>query len=101
MLPSLDHQTLAMTPLKPHESYCLVPEGGLRLAHEQDRGHLSGAQWSLLQAALDDSFAYTATLRVCLDHVAALRGQLRAVLNYHCGVGNLKTSQMMMDIQSL
>jgi DNA repair protein RecO (recombination protein O) len=101
LLPSLDHQTLTLAPLRPDEAYCLVPEGGLRQAHAEDRTHLSGAQWAQLQTALDDPSAYTATLRVCLDHVAALRPQLRALLNYHCGVGHLKTRQMMMDIQSL
>ena len=101
LLPSLDHQTLTMAALQPDEAYCLVPEGGLRQAHADDRTHLSGAQWTQLQSALDDPSAYTATLRVCLEHVAALRPQLRALLNYHCGVGHLKTRQMMMDIQSL
>jgi DNA repair protein RecO (recombination protein O) len=101
LLPSLDQQTLAMTALKPEGQYCLVAEGGLRQAHAEDRTCLTGAQWTQLQMALDNDSAYTATLRVCLDHVAALRPQLRALLNYHCGVGHLKTRQMMMDIQSL
>jgi len=101
LLPSLDQQTLAMTAVMPDGQYCLVAEGGLRQAHAEDRTCLTGAQWTQLQTALDDISAYTATLRVCLDHVAALRPQLRALLNYHCGVGHLKTRQMMMDIQSL
>jgi len=101
LLPSLDQQTLTMAPLSPDEAYCLVPEGGLRQAHAEDRTSLTGAQWTQLQAALDDEVAYTATLRIGLAHVAALRPQLRALLNYHCGVGHLKTRQMMMDIQSL
>ena len=101
LLPSLGQQTMTMTALQPDRPYCLVPEGGLRQAHEEDRTSLTGKQWTQLQTALDDPIAYTATLRVCMDHVAALRPQLRVLLNYHCGVGNLKTRQMMMDIQSL
>jgi len=30
-----------------------------------------------------------------------LRTQLRALLNYHCGVHTLRTRQMMVDLQSL
>jgi len=33
--------------------------------------------------------------------MAELKPQLRALLNYHCGVGTLRTRQMMIDIQSL
>jgi DNA repair protein RecO (recombination protein O) len=30
-----------------------------------------------------------------------LKHQLRQLLHYHCGVGTLRTRQMMMDIQAL
>ena len=30
-----------------------------------------------------------------------LRQQLRELLHYHCGVGTLRTRQLMMDLQSL
>jgi DNA repair protein RecO (recombination protein O) len=33
--------------------------------------------------------------------MAELKPQLRNLLNYHCGVGTLKTRQMMIDIQNL
>ena len=33
--------------------------------------------------------------------MAELKPQLRALLNYHCGVGTLRTRQMMIDLQSL
>ena len=32
---------------------------------------------------------------------SALRNQLRALLNYHCGVSTLRTRQMMRDLQAL
>jgi DNA repair protein RecO (recombination protein O) len=101
LLPSLDQQTMTMNALASGERYCLVPEGGLRLAHEDDRTSLSGAQWGQLQCAMDDASPYTATLRTCWPLVSDLRPQLRALLNYHCGVGSLKTRQMMIDIQNL
>ena len=101
LLPSLNCQTLTMADLDDTQDYCLVPEGGLRLAHRDDRHALTGAQWSALQNALDGASAFTNTLRLSLDMLTPLRTQLRTLLNYHCGVGTLKTRQMMIDIQSL
>ena len=40
-------------------------------------------------------------LRACAAVMAELKPQLRALLNYHCGVGTLRTRQMMIDLQSL
>lgn len=101
VLPQLDVQTLTLTPLDPGQRYCLVPEGGLREAHDDDRASLAGAQWLQLQAALDDPAPMAATLRACAGVMSGLRPQLRALLNYHCGVGTLRTRQMMMDLQAL
>jgi DNA repair protein RecO (recombination protein O) len=101
LLPSLDRQTMTLDDLDPEVIYCLVAEGGLRQAHEDDRIGLSGMQWLQLQQAMDHESPYPATLRVCVEMVAQLRPQLRALLNYHCGVGTLKTRQMMIDIQNL
>mgnify|MGYP000016298289 FL=1 len=101
LLPSLNCQTLTMADLDETRDYCLVPEGGLRLAHRDDRHALTGAQWSALQNALDGASAFTDTLRLSLDMLTPLRTQLRTLLNYHCGVGTLQTRQMMIDIQSL
>jgi DNA repair protein RecO (recombination protein O) len=101
LLPSLNSQTLTMVDLDEARDYCLVPEGGLRLAHRDDRHALSGVQWLALQNALDGESPFTDTLRLSLDMLTPLRTQLRTLLNYHCGVGTLKTRQMMIDIQSL
>ena len=40
------------------------------------------------------------TLRAAAD-MAELKPQLRALLHYHCGVGSLRTRQMLIDLQSL
>ncbi|MEY4266851.1 MAG: hypothetical protein RIS90_1386 [Pseudomonadota bacterium] len=101
LLPLLDAQTMTLRALDPAQAYVLVPEGGLREAASADRASLSGAQWQALQLALADSASFSAALRVCALHMAELKPQLRALLNYHCGVGTLRTRQMMIDLQSL
>ncbi|WP_137896438.1 DNA repair protein RecO [Ramlibacter sp. 2FC] len=101
LLPALDAQSLTLGPLQAESLYCLVPEGGLREAHEDERAALSGAQWQALQAALDDAAPFTAALRVCAGQMGALRPQLRQLLHYHCGMNPLRTRQMMMDLQNL
>ena len=99
-LPALDQQTLTLAPLQTLARYCLVPEGGLRLAHDDDRASLPGHQWLALQAALDQPAPYTAVLRAC-SSAPELRSQLRQLLTHHCGVRTLRTRQMMIDLQNL
>lgn len=101
LLPQLDTQTLTLETLSDSTHYCLVPEGGLRQAHDDDRAALSGAHWVSLQAALDDPAPFAAALRACAPCSASLRPQLRTLLNYHCGTGTLRTRQMMIDLQNL
>ena len=104
LLPSLDVQTLTLEPLAAESRYSLVPEAGLRLAAEGEAS-LAGADWQALQGVLDDRAPFTATLREVATMNAgsnsALRNQLRALLNYHCGVSTLRTRQMMRDLQAL
>ena len=100
LLPQLDLQTLTLEPLDDAQPYVLVPEAGLRAAHADDRAYLSGGQWNELQSALAEDSHFTATLRACAPHSAALKPQLRTLLHYHCGVRTLRTRQMMVDIQS-
>ena len=101
LLPQLDVQTMTLGALQADAHYCLVPEGGLRLAHADDRASLTGAQWTDLQAVLADKAPFTSTLRACAEMSAELKPQLRALLHYHCGTKTLRTRQMMIDIQSL
>ena len=100
-LPQLDRQTLTLGALQSHVFYVLVPETGLREAHDDDRGALAGAQWIRLQHALSSGAPFSSVLRVCADLLSELKPQLRALLHYHCGVQTLRTRQMMMDIQAL
>ena len=101
LLPQLDVQTMTLGALQADARYTLVVEGGLRLAHADDRASLSGAQWTDLQATLAPDAPFTATLRACAEMSAELKPQLRALLHYHCGTKTLRTRQMMIDIQSL
>ncbi len=101
LLPQLDMQTHTLAALAGGVQYTLVPEGGLRESHGEDRSSLSGAQWAALQLALDDAATFTATLRACAALAGELKPQLRALLHYHCGGTTLRTRRMMMDIQSL
>ncbi len=101
LLPMLDAQTMTLAALKTDVSYSLVSEGGLRQASDADRNSLPGSQWLALQESLGSHAAFTDTLRACAPVVNELKPQLRALLNYHCGVQTLRTRQMMIDIQSL
>ena len=101
LLPQLDAQTMTLLALHPDERYTLVPEGGLRQSGAQDRASLSGAQWMALQQALSERVAFSATLHACVAVASELKPQLRTLLNYHCGVPNLRTRQMMIDLQNL
>ncbi len=101
LLPLLDAQTMTLLALDQQVRYSLVPEGGLRQTNAADRSSLSGAQWVALQQSLSNAAPFTATLRACSEVMAELKPQLRTLLNYHCGVTNLRTRQMMIDLQSL
>jgi len=101
LLPLLDAQTLTLLTLHPDEHYSLVPEGGLRQTNDGDRASLNGAQWTTLQQVLGDRTPFTTILRACAGIASGLKPQLRALLNYHCGVTALHTRQMMIDLQSL
>ncbi len=100
-LPSLKSQTANLANLQADTAYVLIPEGGLRAAHAEDRSSLTGTQWLSLQAALDSETPFSQLLQACSTCLQPLKTQLRTLLHYHCGVSTLKTRQMMMDIQSL
>lgn len=104
-LPALDVQTHTLAPLEPGRPYRLVAEGGLRAAHAQDSVWLSGAHWLALADAMAGPAPLALVLRVAAglggEQRGHLRQQLRELLHLHCGVGTLRTRQMMIDMQSL
>jgi DNA repair protein RecO (recombination protein O) len=102
LLPALDAQTLTFAPLQPQARYALVAEAGLiAVGEDDDRPASSGEQWLALQRALDDAAPFQATARRSAEVNAELKPQLRALLHYHCGVGSLRTRQLMIDLQTL
>jgi len=92
---------MTLTGLVEHERYRLVPEGGLQPTNGDDRNSLSGAQWLQLQQSIAPAAPFTAALRASAEMLPELKAQLRGLLNYHCGVGTLRTRQMMVDLQTL
>ncbi len=100
LLPALDLQTLTLKPLSPKDSYALVPEAGLQWVSDDPRA-LRGEHWLALHAALASPSPLAALLRDCADLLVQLQRPLRLMLNYHCGVGALRTRQMMLDLQTL
>jgi DNA repair protein RecO (recombination protein O) len=101
LLPALNLQTLTLKPLESEAFYTLLPEAGLQWVPEDSRHALRGAQWLALQSALDAPSPMAALLRECADLLGPLQRPLRLMLNYHCGVGALRTRQMMLDLQTL
>ena len=101
LLPTLDVQTLSLQPLAPQARYALVPEAGLQWVPDDERQALTGLQWRALQEALAQPVPLAALLRDCTEMLVLLQRPLRQLLNYHCGVGALRTRQMMLDLQSL
>ena len=100
LLPALNLQTLTLKPLSPTESYALLPEAGLQWVSDV-RQALRGDQWLALHAALASPSPLATLLRECADLLVQLQRPLRLLLNYHCGVGALRTRQMMLDLQTL
>ena len=83
--------------------YGLVAEGGLGRALEGEGAVLGAAQWQAIEGWLQAREAFNATLHVVAqpEQALALKPQLRALLQYHCGSPMLRTRQLMMDLQSL
>ena len=102
LLPPMPEQAVQKiySSLQADTRYVLVPEAGLRQAHDDDRVSLPGVQWLALQQALSDQALFSETLGACIAGLNELKIQLRVLLHYHCGVKVLKTRQMMMDLQA-
>jgi DNA repair protein RecO (recombination protein O) len=114
LLPSLNAASLTLQALSSDGQYTLMPEAGLRAAHDVDdherdarldRPSLAAHHWLALQTALDDAAPVHALRAVCAALGAAdknsLKAQLRSLLHYHSGGKTLRTRQMMMDVQAL
>lgn len=101
-LPDLSAVTQTQQGLQEGIAYNLNADEGLRPATLQDALFLSAAQWQGLDKSLaDKNFSQVLThLSTEAQTTQALKNQLRALLNYHCGQP-LKTPQMMTAMQQL
>lgn len=101
LLPDLACEGSSLTALDDGQAYVLLPDSGLRPAHEEDTHALSGAQWRGLQQALQDPDPLIAAMRACAGCQQALQPQLRQLLHYHSGVRVFRTRQLMLDMQAI
>jgi DNA repair protein RecO (recombination protein O) len=100
LLPDLSRVTLGDDELQPGRLYSLRPEVGVALLRDPDEPGCSGAALTALQAALQHGSVPALQAR-CLPVLPALRPQLRSLLHYHLGSPQLRTRQVMLDIQRL
>lgn len=102
LLPALNTDTLTLARLQPEARYALLPGRGLCPSPATERACLSGAQWLQLNQALEGGgMRLSALLQACAPVAAALKPQLRVVLQHHCGPPMLRTRQLMMELQTL
>jgi len=101
LLPDLACEGSSLTALDDAQAYVLLPDSGLRPAHDDDGHVLSGAQWRGLQQALQDGDPLIAAMRACAGCQQALQPQLRHLLHYHSGVRVFRTRQLMLDMQAI
>lgn len=101
VLPALDIETATLQPLHPASFYCLVADGGLRRAAPGDRSGLEGVHWLALGEALLPGHGFIEVMQAIAPATSALKHQLRAILQHHCGGDALRTRRMMAELQAL
>jgi DNA repair protein RecO (recombination protein O) len=104
VLPDLSVTTSTQELVDPARHYALLPESGVvergvRGAPRPD-GALTGEALIGLQAALLHGSA-AALQQACARALPELRGVMRQLLHYHLGSSQLRTRQVMLDVQSL
>ena len=101
-LPELNRFTLTQQGLQGQAM--LTVEAGLMAVPPHDKA-LPAQAWLVLQQALEHDSPWSAVLAALASWEAgwrsALQHQLRQVLHYHCGVQQLHTRQLMMDMHNL
>lgn len=100
LLPELDTVTLTAQALQPGRLYGLKPESGVVAQQDPDEPGCSGEVLVALQAALQHGSLPALQAR-CLPVLQPLRSQLRTLLHYHLGSPQLRTRQVMLDVQRL
>lgn len=99
VLPQLDLATLTLAPVQSATRYLLHGEAGVVEAERPDAA-LAGRTLHALQQALDAGSSEQLRA-VCATALPELRAALRQLLHYHVGSPQLRTRQMMVDVQRL
>jgi DNA repair protein RecO (recombination protein O) len=99
LLPELSVVTLTQQPVREDGDYALLPEAGVTAARAGDAA-LSASALVGLQAALEHG-SLEALQQACARALQGLRPMLRALLHYHLGTAQLRTRQVMLDVQNL
>lgn len=100
VLPELDAVTLTSEPLQPQRLYALRPEAGVVPVPSIDEPACSGDAWVAIQEALLHG-SLPALQAASARTLPGLKTQLRVLLHYHLGSPQLRTRQVMLDVQRL
>jgi DNA repair protein RecO (recombination protein O) len=91
--------TLTQEPLRRPGRYALLPETGV-IAARTDDSDVSAQVLIDLQAALQHGSLH-ALQQACEGALPELKSMLRILLHYHLGSSQLRTRQVMMELQTL
>ncbi|WP_046114661.1 DNA repair protein RecO [Aquincola tertiaricarbonis] len=97
LLPDLALVTHTQAAVQAAERYALQPEAGVIALAD---GPFRGPQLIGLQAALEHG-SLQALQQACAAPLGPLRTALRGLLHYHLGTPQLRTRQVMLDVQKL
>lgn len=104
VLPDLSRVTSTQQWVEPERLYGLSPDAGViehrAVPESKPDSALSGQALVGLQAALQHG-SVAALQQACARALPELRGVLRHLLHYHLGSSQLRTRQVMLDVQSL
>jgi len=99
LLPDLSLVTLTQEAVDPAGRYALLPEAGVTAPRGADTA-LSGRVLVGVQAAIEHG-SLPALVQACAPALPELKGLLRLLLHYHLGSPNLRTRQLMLEVQAL
>ena len=99
VLPDLSIVTLTLEELAAEANYTVLPEAGVSASRTTD-SPLPAATLIGIQAALAHG-SLAALQQACMPALPELKATLRALLHYHLGTPQLRTRQVMLDLQGL
>ncbi len=102
-LPDLDKDSITQLPLESNAIYMLVPDFGLCLVNvEHDNIGVVGLYWQALHKAFQapPSGIFSELVQVCSHVARPLKSTLRSMLLHHCGLRELHTRQLLLDVQA-